>query len=178
VLADFPKRAFDISLEPTQVLFDNNRKGVLRVPFHLSWNQGYVTSLSEAVSVTNQRADCGRSWLNKCQYVAVVHGGYASAYYDDTVAQDIMHREIIISRPLVQLSIRDTYGTVRYRECYSFPEIDHSRYSPWRYADIGPGIFTVNHRRTKRFEIDIDLSILPPAQLDRVEITIVRAREC
>lgn len=178
VLADFPQRAFDIAVEPTQVLFDSNRRGILRVPFHVRWNEKYITSLSEAVSVINQRQDCGRSWFKKCQYTAVVHAGHSSGYFDDTVAQDLMHREVIISRPSVKMTIRDTMGYVKYQQCFSFPALDHTGYSPHRFADIGPGIFTVNHRYSRRFEIDLDLSTLPAKQLDRVDITVVRARDC
>lgn len=178
VLADFPQRAFDVSVEPTQVVFDSSRQGILRVPFHVRWNDKYIASLSEAVSVINQRPDCGRSWFKKCQATAVVHAGHASGYFDDSVAQDLMHREMIISRPAVQLTIKDTMGYVRFQQCFSFADLDHSDYSPRRFTDIGPGYFTVNHTYNRRFEINLNLSNLPTAQLDRAEITIIRARQC
>lgn len=178
VLADFPTRAFDVAIEPTQVVFDRNRQGILKVPFHVRWNSQYIASLSEAVTVINQRGDCGRSWLKKCRHTAVVHAGHASGYFDDTVAQDLMHREMIISRPMVKLTILDNMGATRFQQCFSFPELDHSNYSPHRFTDIGPGIFTVNHRFVKRFEINLNLSTLPAAQLDRVDLAIVRGRQC
>ena len=178
VLSDFPQRAFDVAVEPTQVLFDRNRQGILRVPFHVRWNNQYVVSLSEAVTAINQRGDCGRSWFKKCQYTAVVHAGHASGYFDDTVARDLMHREMIISRPSVKITIFDNMGYVRFQQCFSFAALDHSDYSPRRFADIGPGIFTVNHQHSQRFEINLNLSTLPAAQLDRVDLDIVRARQC
>lgn len=177
VLADFPERAFNITLHPTQVKLDQNRQGQLQVSFNLAWNQQYVNSLAEAVKVINQRKDCG-GWFSNCRYTSLVRVGYTTAYFDDEVAQDLMHREIIISRPTVLLTIKDTMGTVRYRKCHAFPALDHSGYSKWNYANMGPGKFEVNSIVNRTFDIFVNLSTLPTQQLDRAEITIVRARQC
>lgn len=177
VLADFPQRSFDISVLPTQVIYDQNRRAVLQVPFQLAWNQLYVTSLEESIKAINQRKDCG-NWFSNCQYNTMIRAGNVSGYFDDRVAYDMMHREIIISRPSVLLSIRDTMGQVRYKKCHSIPALDQVEYSPFHYASAGAGKFAVNSYTNKRFDIFVPLSTLPTQQLDRAEITIVRARDC
>ena len=177
VLADFPERAFDVALHPTQVRLDQNRQGQLQVSFNLSWNRQYIASLAEAVKVINQRRDCG-GWLSNCRYTSMVGVGSVESYFDDEVAQDLLHRELIISRPSVLLTIKDTMGSMRYRKCHSFPALDHTGYSTWNYANIGPGWFRVHPGAARTFDIFIGLGNLPTGQLDRAEITIVRAQQC
>lgn len=177
VLQDFPDRAFDIQLEPTQARLDESRRPSLQVSFWISWNRRYVDAMAEAVRAINQRRDCG-GWFQQCRYTATVQAGGAAAYFDDTNAFDLVHREMVISRPVALVTVRDTMGQVRHRACYSIRELDHSEYSPWRYVNVGGSSAVINGDRRKKFDIYIGLENLPVQNLDRAEVAIVRANRC
>ena len=110
VAQDFPQRAFDISLSATRVTMDDRRQARLHVPFSVAWNSVYVRSMAEAVTAINQRPDCLR-WLANCYTTGMVHvGRQASAYFDDRVVFDMLHQELVISRPMVRMTVQDTGG--------------------------------------------------------------------
>lgn len=183
VLNDYPKRAFNIGVLPTKVLVDRNRTPQLYVAFDVSWNQNYLDSLAEAVRVIGQRTEC-KAWLNNCPQlhtIQVAMPGFSSntnAWFDDSVAWDIMHAQMVQSRPAFQVIIRNPANQVQFRECLYAPELDQSGYRPWYFVDIGPGKVTVNGYRSKRFEGYIDISNMPVQQFDRVEVTMVRGNQC
>ena len=58
VLADYPRRAFDIQVGKTQVAADEQRKIWLQVPVEIAWNPTYLASLTEAVRTVNQKPNC------------------------------------------------------------------------------------------------------------------------
>lgn len=176
VLRDFPQRSFDIDLLPTQVVVDNQRQAWLNVRFNLRWNPRYLESLSIAVRAINQRNDCG-SWWRVCQAEAVIGTGDVTAYMDDQVAWNMFLREMISSRPQVQIAILDSAGQVRTRDCYSVKELDQSEYTPWRFVDVEPGRVRVNHFRSTTVTAHMPL-VSDARDLDRVQIRVIRASEC
>ena len=178
VLADYPRRAFDIRLEPTRVVITDQRQGELQIPFVIAWNSHYITSLSEIVTRINQKNDCNK-WFRQCKGASMITvAGSAVGYFDDTVAYDLMHREMILSKPQIQISIKDQFGAVQFQQCYSAPELDYANYAPWHYVELGGYRAVVNTNTTKRFTIPVDLSRLPTRSLDRVDIAVVRRSGC
>jgi hypothetical protein len=183
VLNDYPRRAFNVGVLPTKIVVDKNRNPNLYVAFDLSWNQGYLTALAEAVRVIGQRTDCS-AWLKNCsqaQTVQVSMPGYSSntnAWFDDDVAWQLMHSHMIQSRPAFQVVIRNPANQVQFKDCFYAGELDHSDYKPWYFVDVGPGSVTVNGGRSKRFEGYIDISNMPVQQFDRVEVNVVRSSQC
>jgi len=178
VLADYPRRAFDIRLEPTRVVMTDQRQGELHIPFVVAWNSHYINSIAEVVTRINQKNDCNK-WFRQCTGTSMITvAGQGVSYFDDTVAYDLMHREMILSRPQIQILIRDQFGTVQFRQCYSVPELDYSNYAPWHYVELGGYRAMLNTDSSKRFTIPVDLNKLPIKSLDRVDIAVVRKSGC
>jgi len=183
VLRDFPHRAFDFRMEPTQVIVDNQRRPHLRIVFSMSWNTAYLTALGEAVTKVNQRQNCN-SWLKHCQTtntVQVVMNNYSSnpqGWFDDNVAWNIFHEHLILSKPQILVTIRDAGGTKRFEQCWSAAELDHSSYAPWHYAEVGPGAVTVHGLKQRKFDGFLDISNQRVETFDRVELRAVRATQC
>ena len=178
VLADYPQRAFDIRLEPTRVIMTDQRQGELHIPFVVSWNSRYTNSIAEVVSRINQKSDCNKLFRQCTGASMITVAGEGVGYFDDTVAYDLMHREMLLSRPQIQISIQDQFGTVQFRQCYSAPELDYSSYATWHYIELGGYRATINTSSSKRFTIPIDLAKMPTKSLDQVDITVVRKSRC
>lgn len=183
VLADYPKRAFVIEMDKTRVVFDANRTGQLEVAFYLSWSPVYLESIAEALTAINQRSDCGG--LFGCQNVAsqidVVRPGFGSTtqtWFDDTVADQMVRKEMIQSQPTIRIAILDTAGREQFKQCFYAKELDYRDHSAWYYVNQTHNKVAINGRAVKRFNTFIDLSRLPTASLDQVKITIVRGPNC
>lgn len=177
VLADYPQRAFDVVLEPTRVTLDANRRAQLHIPFWLKWNEHYLQSLKTAVTTINQRQGCD-TWLAKCRVASKIEVAGVAGYFDDTRAYEMADREMVFSRPQVQITLKDTNNTVRFRQCFSVQELDYSNTAAWHYVEIGGMTATVNPARTRRHTAVIDLENLPKHALDQVEITLIRGNRC
>jgi len=179
VLQDFPARSFRVTVGRTRVLVDDQRRSWLQVPFVLAWDQNYVTSLAEAIRVINQRSDCD-SWLSQCQnrVAAQISVGKTRGWFDDTVAHDNMHREMVIRRPQVRLKLLDSRGQQRFVQCYSLSELDHSNYTNWNFVSVGGMQIVVNADRVKNANINLEIGNLPVQSLDSAEIDIVRFDDC
>jgi hypothetical protein len=183
VLADYPKRAFNVALQPTQVVVDRNRVPHLRLVFDVSWNQLYLNSLGEAVATIAQRTGCS-AWRNNClnlQTVQVIMPGYASnkqAWFDDDMAWRLMDQQMLQTRPAFQVVIKNPQGRVQTQMCLYAPELDHSEYRPWHFVEVGPNNVTVNGARNKRFDAYINIANMPVQQFERVEIAVIRSSQC
>ena len=183
VLTDYPKRAFVIEMDKTQVIFDANRTGQLEVAFWLSWSPAYLESIAEALSAINQRSDCGG--LFGCRGVAsqidVVRPGFGSttqAWFNDKVADQMVRKEMIQSQPTIRIAIVDTAGKEQFKQCFYAKELDYRDHSAWYYVNQTHDRVTINGRAVKRFNTFIDLSRLPTANLDQVKIAMVRGPNC
>jgi hypothetical protein len=177
VLADYPQRAFDVLVEPTRVTLDANRRAQLHIPFWLKWNEHYLQSLKTAVTTINQRQGCD-AWLAKCRVASKIEVAGVAGYFDDTRAYEMADREMVFSRPQVQITLRDTNNAVRFRQCFSVQELDYSTTASWHYVEIGGMTASINPARTRRHTAVVDLESLPKHALDQVEITLIRGNRC
>ena len=172
------RQTSDRVVSATRVTMDDRRQARLHVPFSVAWNSVYVRSMAEAVTAINQRPDCLR-WLANCYTTGMVHvGRQASAYFDDRVVFDMLHQELVISRPMIRMTVQDTGGAALITRCFSVAELDHSNYAPWYFVDVGPGYVTLNTHSSKRYEITLELGGLPVKNMDRVDVRIVRGSQC
>lgn len=178
VLSDYPHRAFDINLAPTQVVVDPQRTVYLQVPLTMTWSEHYIKSLQSALSAINQRPDCG-GWLSVCRNVQskIIVGG-ESAHFDDDVALSLMQRHMLTSRPVLELSILDTHGRTVSRTCWDIPELTQNHYHPRPFVDLGGGQVLINGRNSLRTDIFLPLDQMPVDSLDRAEIRAIRAEKC
>lgn len=183
VLADYPRRAFDIELAPTRVFFDANRNGQLEVAFYLSWNKLYIDSMAEAVAAINQRPDCGRfpGCTNVTSEVAVNRRGFGStttAYFDDRNAQELIRKEMVQSQPTIRMVILDVNGNEQFKQCFYAKELDYREPAAWYYVTLDHNKVSINGQASKRFSTFINLGSVPANRLDKVEISMVRGSGC
>jgi len=183
VLADFPKRAFVIDLDKTQVMFDANRTGQLEVAFWLSWSRDYLDSIAEALSAINQRSDCGglfgcRNVASQIDVVRPRLGTTTQTWFNDRVADEMVRKEMIQSQPTVRISIVDTFGTEQFKQCFYAKELDYRDYSAWYYVNQDYNRVAINGKAVKRYNTFINLSRLPTDKLDQIKIDIVRGPNC
>jgi hypothetical protein len=178
VLNDYPGRAFDIELDTTRVLVDNNRATFLQVPFVISWNSHYISSLHVAVKAINRRTDCG-GWFSLCQNVeSPISVGGVTAYFDDAVAYDLMHKHTLISRPVLEVTILDTSNRPVLRDCWNLPDLTQDQYAPRPFVDLGGYRVIIHPSRSVRSNIFVPLDRLPVSGMDRVEIRAIRQNQC
>jgi hypothetical protein len=179
VLRDYPARAYDVQLHRTEVRLDTDRSPYLLIPFTLNWNQHYLTSLSEALKSVNQRSDCS-GMLARCwpRPVSMIQAPGVRAHFDDTRAFDLMHQHMLIERPQVLIVIRGSDNSQRFRQCFSVKELDQTNYSSWRFVDLGAGNVTINSGRNQTVHASVPLKNVDTGDLDRVEITLTRIKNC
>jgi hypothetical protein len=179
VLRDYPARAYDVQLHPTEVRLDTARRPYLLIPFTLSWNRHYLSSLSEALKSVNQRSDCS-GMLARCwpRPVSVIQAPGVRAHFDDNRAFDLMHQHMLIERPQVLIVIRGSDNSQQFRQCFSVKELDQTDYSSWRFLDLGAGNVTINSGRNQTVHASIPLTNIDTGDLDRVEITLTRIKNC
>jgi hypothetical protein len=123
VLNDFPRRAFDITLEPTDIN-RQNRTAVLDINFQLAWNQDYLRSLWVAVDATSQRK--GRAVAT----ITVGSGGWfrgfgGSGQFDDGHKLNMVLDKMVGSRPAVLVTVRGAHRETLCSSCYLYQELDH-----------------------------------------------------
>jgi hypothetical protein len=123
VLNDFPRRAFDIEMKPTDVN-RQNRTAVLEMNFRLGWNQDYLRSLWTAVDATSQRK--GRPVAT----VSVGSGGWfrgfgGEAGFDDGHKLELVLNTMVGSRPAVLVTVRGAHRETLFASCYLYQELDH-----------------------------------------------------
>ena len=183
VLADYPKRAFVIEMDKTQVMFDANRTGQLEVAFWLSWSKEYLESIAEALSAINQRSDCGGLFgcRNVASQIDVIRPGFGSTtqtWFNDKVADQMVRKEMIQSQPTIRIAIVDTAGKEQFKQCFYAKELDYRDHSAWYYVNQDHDRVAINGKAVKRFNTFIDLSRLPTANLDQIKIAMVRGPNC
>jgi len=181
VLNDFPKRAFNIDLKNTDLKY-SNRQGVLEIPFRISWNKNYLSSLWAALEATNQKISRPQATI------AVSPGAWfagfgGTATYDDDVKLQLVAGYLVGSRPAVLVTVRSDQNQVLVRQCFRWPELDHFDgyvVRPGRFVAISPygNTITVNGG----FKLDAAAQIaVNPALLDsasRVEVDVVNSNIC
>jgi hypothetical protein len=124
VLNDFPKRAFDIDLKSTELKY-GSRRGILEIPFRVSWNSDYLKSLWTALEATSQKTS------NTQARITMHSGGWFKGFggtlnYDDSIKFDMVNSAMIGSRPAVLITIKSSENTVLFRQCFNWPELDHN----------------------------------------------------
>ncbi len=147
VLADFPKRAFDIKLGNHRVVLDKRREVTLEIPFEVKWSYEYLISLYEALRVSHIAPEvCWRCvWLGPQAETEAqrqrrltqssfmlrvkppqnaVKRWTGHLVFDDDLKIRAMHKTFIESRPHVRLIIKNAKGEVSFDHCYSYTQFD------------------------------------------------------
>lgn len=183
VLKDFPKRAFEVKLNRSDVV-RNNRSAQIEIPFSLSWSQDYLRSLWIALNSTSQVTSSpaavidvnpGFGWIFKD------YGGRAK--YDDKNKFSLLVNKMVLSKPSVLVTLRNSNRAEVFSTCYHYQELDHNpqyqvteerfvRLSPHNSMALINGAYTMNSQVT----VPIGLQILE--QIASVDIEIVPQTRC
>ena len=123
VLNDFPKRAFDIELKPTDVV-RQNRSAVMEINFRMTWNRDYLRSLWTALETTSQKTS------RPVATITVNGGGWfggpgGAAKYDDNVKLQLLADRMLFSLPTVLVTIRGPGREILFTSCYMYQELDN-----------------------------------------------------
>jgi hypothetical protein len=124
VLNDFYRRAMDIDLKPAQVKLDNNRNGILIIPFRLSWNKDYINSLYEAYKVTAQDTKSG-CWIECVRNVSTVNISGSKLGFSDSAKAQALIKTMILSEPQVELTVFTNQDQIMHKQCFRWAALDH-----------------------------------------------------
>jgi hypothetical protein len=179
VLNDFPKRAFDIEMKPTDVV-RQNRSAHMELTFVLGWNQDYLRSLWTALEATSQRS--GRT----VSTITVGPGGWfrgfgGQARFDDDQKWALLINRMVGERPAVLATVRGPRREVIFSACYNYQELDNlPQYvvNENRFVKYGAGTAQIigGYQLKGRLQIPIN-----PAQLhlaSSVDLDVVLHKQC
>jgi len=179
VLNDFPKRAFDIEFDSTDVV-RQNRNSQMEISFRLKWNQDYLRSLWTALEATAYRGS------NTVSTVGVNSGGWfgfgGQARFDDTQKYRMVVSAFILTNPAVLVTVRGGHE-VLYTTCFYYQELDHqprynvtterfvrvSNYQNYAYVDG-------TYRMRSRIQLPINPAVLN--RVSSVDLDIIPQRQC
>ena len=118
VLADYPRRAFDIDLKPTRIMLDSQRRVIAEVAYNVRWNKTYIRSLEETLeTVANNRRIYNHVW--------------------DADKFAIIWSSMVQDRVVIRVAIRDDHNRILAKQC-SFPDA-HSNTGDWfSISNSGP----------------------------------------
>lgn len=191
VLADFPRRAFEIEQGPSRVYYNDQRQRQLELSFRLKWRHAYLENLREALATVAQNpnaGDCVGLYARRCQYQGYVtikarpgrHGWSRSAAFDDSVTLNLIQQNLIESRPAVLITIDDREGRRVWRGCQRWSELDNelSGYVPnERLLQPTDNGIQINGYLTLDARVPFNLTPTTPV-LDTVKMEVVRNNQC
>ena len=180
VLNDFPQRAFDIELNPTDII-RQNRAAQMEISFKIRWNQDYLRSLWTALEATAYRGNATVSTVGVNSGSWFGFGGQAR--FDDMQKYQQLVSTMILTEPAVLVTVRGSGSTVLYSACYFYQEMDHqprynvtterfvrvSNYEPRAYVDGA-------YRMRSRIQIPIGITVLN--QASSVNVDVVPRQQC
>ncbi len=191
VLADFPRRAFDIEQGPSNVYYNEHRQRQLVLSFKLRWRHEYLESLREAMSAVAQNAnagDCVGRYHRSCQHIGYltikarpgVHGWSRTAGFDDAQTVALIEQNLLHSRPAVLITISDPRGRAIWSGCQRWSELDNveSGYVPNErlLQPVGSSV-QINGYLTLDARVPFNLTETTPA-IDQVKMQVVRNSAC
>jgi len=183
VLNDFYRRGMTIELKPAQVRFDNNRSGILTIPFRLSWNKDYLNSLTEAYKATAQDTQPGQCFMNCIRNTSVVDIAGTRLGFSDTVKSKALIQTMILSEPQVELTVFTNQDQVMHRQCFRWAALDHiDNYHATNYFVDVPQSNTANVRVNGQAYMDtaIQLKTTPNTleQASKTQLKLVPKSQC
>ena len=180
VLNDFPRRAFDIELRPTDVT-RQNRSAQMELNFVVRWNRDYLRSLWTALEATAYRGSKSVSVIGVNSGSLFGFGGQAR--FDDMQKYQSLVRSMVGTGPAVLVTVRGSGRDVLHSACYHYQELDHQpRYNVTtdRFVELSPYGATafVNgaYKMKSRIQIPINAAVLN--QATAVDMEIVTQRQC
>lgn len=180
VLADFPRRSFDIEISATDIV-RQNRAGAMEINFRIRWNQDYLRSLWTALDATAHPGAATASSVAVNSGSLFGFGG--TARFDDQQKYRLVVSAMILSQPAVLVQIHSTHNEILYASCFYYQEMDHqprygvtterfvrvSNYESRAYVDGA-------YRLRSRVQIPMNSAVLD--RVNRVTLDVITQREC
>jgi len=193
VLADFPRRAFDVELDKTQVNFTQSRQLQIAVPVTIKWNKEYVQSLYEAALAVGHELE--RCFSQECKdqqarrsYLwikgkGMIVGWNSYVGFDDFAKTQAIIDRVTQHRPALQLTIFDTAGNRRYQQCQPFLltnlESPSSGHRPNRYMlTVTDRMITLDERYAVEGTRWVNFGYQSTEDLDRIDARVVDQADC
>ena len=180
VLTDFPKRAFDIDMKPTDVI-RQNRSAHMELSFVVSWNRDYLRSLWTALEATSYRGSKPAAIIGVNSGSIFGFGGQAR--FDDTQKYRMLVSAFVQTTPAVLVTVRGAGRDVLYSACYYYQELDHQpRYNvtSQRFVELSPYATTAfvdgSYRMKSRIQVPINAAVLN--QATTVDLDVVTQKQC
>ena len=180
VLNDFPKRAFDIELRPTDVV-RQNRTAHMELSFVLRWNKDYLRSLWTALEATSFRGSKPVSVVGVNSGSMFGFGGQAR--FDDMQKYRMVVNTLVGTVPAVLVTVRGPGRDVLYTACYYYQELDHlARHNVTQERFVAISMYSAtafvdgSYRMKSRIQIPINPAVLN--QATAVDMEIVTQRQC
>ncbi len=177
LLAGFPENALIAKFDRTELKFDSDRNALLIIYFHTSWNQGYLDSLNEVLSITQD----GKARENVVGQVRV-HYREKGAWFpkvksyqfsDSKLMREFMQK-FDNRRITVRLNLKYGNGTV-FNNCWNLPD---------EYINSGYGqvVSILGHREYQSY-ITLTIPYGTSAQRmiensDKVQLSIENSAAC
>jgi len=196
VLADFPRRAFDITLGATVLRMDEYRQALVEIPFSLKWNYSYITSLHEVLQAASQNPQARNCWNH--------NQGCANQTYIRVVAQDpnrwtkwqntlgfndyqklhLVNDAFIGSTPVMQLIMRDSERRVIKRDCYRWQDLNWTNSRPYApdtsFAEWRNNQTSINGDlvRDSRIVVSLGQNTQALAAVQHIELSVIKSSQC
>lgn len=191
VLADFPRRAFEIEQGASRVYYNDQRQRQLELSFKLRWRHAYLENLREALATVSQNSnagDCIGLYARKCNYQGYItikarlgqHGWSRTAAFDDSISLGMIYQNLIASRPAVLITINDQQGRRVWSGCQRWSALDNIE-SGWvpneRLLQPTENGIQINGYLTLDARVPFNLTDTTPV-LDQVKMEVVRGAQC
>lgn len=181
VLRDYPRRAFELALEPTRVEFDHNRQAWLQIPFRMQWSKLYLTSLTEALTAVNQFPKCAGLY-NGCKNarssvvvdINTFTPNPGAWFADDSLR--VVRYNLEQDPPVYKLTLWANEQPIT--QCFRAHELDNTIYSSHKFVTIQPSVVTIQGKYTSRIVLVIAANSMPLKDLGKTEVEVVRSSQC
>lgn len=184
VLRDFPRRAFDVELNSSNIKFDHNRTVVLDVTYTFRWNRTYYDSLVESFRASAVES-AGCWWPSRsCTERQNQQFRFANLAFDDPHKLLAMIQQFHDRKPAVLMTVVNRHNHVLARDCQVllFSNLDNQPYhmpSEWLFSVVNNTAW-INTRMSIRGQFRTNLgndsALLNSA--DSVRLQVVPVSEC
>lgn len=191
VLADYPQRAFTITVGEVRSSINSRRALALEVDVVLAWDTGYLRALGEVLDRTSTARDvagcfghgryCNHSHLVRLQYRPQGDFFITSHYvaFDDEVKSQIFRQHFYEKNPVIRLTVHDGQQLQKHVQCYSHHELTRTNYFPsQRYLHWDERRTLINGQLTTRVSLAVVVPNHMVNQARKIDVEIVPDREC
>jgi hypothetical protein len=178
ILEDFPERAVNIKIKDIEYI-NNNRRPILQVSFNVWWKEKYIASLREVLQTVGKEQSTDREyWSGLALRGRVQCNGWLcddKQYVTDKAQGDLIYREIYRKRPNVLVTILDTHSQPVYSACYWWDNMQGNNYGRNQLFGDYTAIY---YEALLTNTVQLDLTNSDISRMDRVDLQVVRQKEC